>query len=205
MLTTDSTFFIRLPADSNERILHPAKVAGQEDGIYTARVGDAGLPLTEGLDVLIYYEKDRQLMQQPAHVLAISADEPGLVIQISTTGGPVSAESRQYYRAWAVMSELTVEFGEESECPLLDVSCTGFAVAAMEPHQIGGLVDAVLRFEGTEYRGAVCVQNKRELTKGRTRYGLLCFDSRDFWELRRGLHRLNLSLQQEQLRRLAGV
>ena len=205
MLTPDSNFFIRLPTESNERILHPAKVAALEDGIYTARVEDAGLPLTEGLDLLIYYEKDRQLMQQPARVLAVSADEPGLVIQISTAGGPVSAKSRQHYRASAVMSGLTVEFGDESECPLLDVSCTGLAVAAREPHEIGSLVDAVLRFEGAEYRGTVCVQSKRELTRGRTRYGLFCLECRESGGLRSGLHRMNLSLQQKQLRRLTGV
>ncbi len=75
MLTTDSTLFIRLPSDSNERILHPAKLAGQENGIYMARLGEADLPLAEGLDVLIYFQNDREFMQQQARVLEISAEE----------------------------------------------------------------------------------------------------------------------------------
>ena len=206
MLTIDSDFFIRLSAESNERILHPAKVTSRENDIYmTARVEEAELPLAEDQDVLIYYENDREFMQQPAHILAVSADEPGLVIQISTTGDPVSAESRQYYRASAVMSGLTVEFGAERDCPLLDVSCTGFAVAAREEYEIGSLVDAVLRFEGKEYLGTVCVQSKRELTKGRTRYGLFCFDCQESGDMPGGLHRMNVSLQRQQLSRLAGV
>ena len=205
MLTTDSTFFIRLPSDSNERILHPAKLAGQENGIYMARLGEADLPLAEGLDVLIYFQNDREFMQQPARVLAISADEPGLVIQISTTGDSVSAERRQYYRASVVMLGLTIEFGAERDCLLLDVSCTGFAVAAREEHEIGSLVDTVLSLEGEEYRGTVCVQSKKELTKGRTRYGLFWLDCQESGKMPSGLHRMNLSLQQEQLRRPAGV
>ncbi len=56
---------------------------------------------------------------------------------------------------------LTVELGDEPNCPLLDVSCSGFSVFARQNRDIGSVVDAVFSFESVEYGGQVCAQLRR--------------------------------------------
>ena len=207
MFTTDTELLLQILDEPGERILHPARVIGQEGGVCTAQVEKEDLPLSDGQRLLVFFHKDdRDFMQQPARIHRVLVDEPGLVVQISAVGEPVSAETRQHYRASAVLSVLSADFGAEHDCPLLDVSCTGFAVTATETHEVGSLVDAALRFEGMEYRGRVCVQSVRALDKGRTRYGVYCVESQhSAGGMPKGLQQINMFLQRKHLRRLAGV
>ena len=206
MLSMGGAFFLQIPDESKRRILHPAKVVGLADGKYTAELEEQDLGIVDGQDLFIFYEMPRDFLQQSARIVGILGDEPKLAIEFETNGEPVSAESRQYYRVSAVTAGLSAEFGDEDKCPLLDVSCTGFSLVSNREHAIGNVVEAVFSYEGQEYQGKVAVQSIRELSKGRIRYGVHCVESKAaVGNMPRGLQKITLALQSEQLRRLAGT
>ncbi len=64
MVGNGSGFHFQLPGKSKQRILHPAKVVGLQDDTYTAEVEEGSLAVECGQDVLVYFEKNREFMQQ---------------------------------------------------------------------------------------------------------------------------------------------
>ncbi len=205
MLSMDGGFFVQIP-NGSKRILHPATIVGTEDETHTAELEETDLPVADGQDILIFYEKKREFTQQAAHIQKVVDDETKLIIEFETTGEPVSAESRQYYRVSAVMTGLTATLGSENACPLLDVSRTGFSVVARQTYDLGSFVNAVLRYDNHQYRDRVCVQSIRDLSRGRIRYGLHCVNkNRHAGGTPKGLHQISVSLEREQLRRVAGA
>jgi len=204
MLSMDGGFFLHIP-NGSKRILHPATIVGTEDEIHTAELEEPDLPVADGQEVLIFYDFRREFMQQPACIRRVTHD-PKLIIEFETTGEPVSAESRQHFRVSAVMTGLTATLGSENACPLLDVSRTGFSVVARQSYDLGSFVNAALRHENHQYRDRVCVQSIRDLSRGRIRYGLHCVDkNRHAGGTPKGLHQISVSLEREQLRRVAGT
>ena len=201
MLGIDSGFFLQIPDRSKSRILHLAKVVGLQDNVYTAQLEEGELNAAVGQYVLILYEDGNEFLKQSAYIQQISGDQQTRVVELTTTGGPTAAESRQYYRVSAVMADLTAQVGAERDCPLLDISCTGFSISSGEDYEVGSVVDAVLGYEGEEYTGKVCVRNIRPQDDGRTRYGLHCIEDEETpGSMPEGLHHMCVSLQREQLR-----
>lgn len=199
-------FFFQLPGKSKKRILHPAKVIGAKDDNYTATVEEQDLSIQEDTDVLVYYEKSREFMQQSACIDSIEETEPELIINLTTKGNPSSAESRQMYRVSTVMMDLEARFGVEPSCSILDVSSTGFAIVASECHNIGNVVEASFQVEDQTYTGQVSIQSVRELSKGRIRYGLNGIEEKSStYGLLTGLQLMSVKTQREQLRRLSGA
>lgn len=206
MLGIGGAFFLQIPDESKRRILHPAKVVGLDGDTYTAELEEQEPDIAEGRDVFIFYNAQRDFLQQSARILTILGDEPKPTIEFETIGEPVSAESRQYFRVSTVTAGLAARFGDEEQCPLLDVSCTGFSVISGREHAVGNIVEATLSYLGEEYKGKVSVQSIRELSKGRIRYGLHCVENGGaVANMTRGLQQMTISLQSEQLRRLAGT
>ena len=200
-------FHFQLPGNSKQRILHPAKVLGcYKGGVYTAEVEDPALALKDGLEILLYFERNREFMQQSARIDSIEESDTQPVITLTTTGDPVSAESRQCYRTSTVMIELTAEVGSERGCRVLDVSSTGFAVVASQRYSVGKILDATIGYEGKSYNGKLSVQSVRELSPGRIRYGLHCTEAKKTpGNLAQGLQQMSIQIQRAQLRRLAGA
>ena len=206
MLGIGSGFFLQLPNESGHLVLHPAKVIGLEDHIYTADLEANDLIVAVGRDLLIFHEQDREFMQQAAVIRKIPQDDLESVFGFETPGEPCSAENREHYRVSAINSGLTAGFGAERDCPLLDISCTGFSVSASMSYDIGSIVDAGLTHEGKEYSGKVLVQSIRELSKRRRRYGVHCVEiGSSASGMLKGLQEMSMSLQGEQLRRFAGA
>ena len=206
MLGIGGAFFLQLPDKSKKHILHPGKVVGLEGNTYTGELEEQGLDIAEGQDLIIYFSAGRAFLQQAAHILELSGDELKPIFQFETTGEPASAESRQYYRVSSITADLAAELAGEDQCPLLDVSCTGFAVTSCREHAFGNIVEATLFHQGEEYKGKVLVQSIRELGEGRIRYGLYCAENKAFaGNMPRGLQLMTVMLQSEQLRRLAGT
>ena len=205
MLTIDAAFFLQIPGNSKKRILHPAKIVGFTEGLHTAELEEADLPITAEQEILVFYESNHSFLQQPAWVTDVFEGGPKFMSEFTIIGEPMSAENRQTYRVSAVMTGLTVELGEEKKCPLLDISSTGFSLIAGETYEIGNIVDAVVRYDGKEHKGTVCVQSIRPLSEGRIRYGLHCVNDpkQPSGGMSTGLQHVSLSLQREQLRRLA--
>ena len=212
LLNIGGAFFLQVPEESTERILHPAKVVGLMGNMLTAVFEDRDLGITECLDIVerqeifIYFEARNDFLQQAGQILRTLEDELKPTFEIETTGQPASAESRQYYRVSTVTAGLTAELTDDGQRQVVDVSCTGFSVISSRKYAIGNSVEAMLTHEGEEYRGKVCVQSIRVLGKDRIRYGLLCVENRvSVGNMPRGLELMTVSLQIKQLRRLAGT
>ncbi len=206
MLSVDSGFYLHIPEESKDRILRPAKILGMVDGICTAKLEEEGIQIRDETDVFIYYEIERVFTQQAAHVTAVDNEDLCPVIEFRTTGEPVSVEGRQAFRVSAAATDLTAKLGDQNDCQLLDVSCSGFSVVASAGHSIAKVLDVTLWNEGRAYSGKAVVQSIRELAPGRIRYGLHCAEGRAAQpELLEALRILTLALQREQLRRMAGT
>jgi hypothetical protein len=214
MLSLNAGLFFRLPADSEKRVLRPATVTSIEHDVYTAELEEHDLPVEAGQDLLIYHEIRRTFVQQPAHIEAVIApvtDEdpearPHTLVAFRTTGQPVSADSRECYRVSTVMADMVAQVGDEPDCPLLDVSATGFSVLSGQSFDVGSMVDVSLWHEGVRFTGRACVQSLREMSKGRIRYGFHCAQERSGNSvLAKGLQQISLAVQRQHLRRLAGA
>ncbi|MCH7808162.1 MAG: hypothetical protein IIB60_02955 [Planctomycetes bacterium] len=204
MVGIGSGFFVQHPGNSKRRILHPAKLVGVQGDVYTAELEESELFLESGQEILVYYERSREFMQQAARIDVVDETDPNFIIRLTTTGEPVSAESRQHYRVSTIMLGLSAQFGPESSCAVLDVSATGFSVIAAKHYGIGTLVNTSIEHEGQTCIGNVSVQSVRPLEKGWIRYGLHCADAKKSDDnLAEGLQQLSIQVQREQLRRLA--
>ena len=206
MVGIGSGFFVQIPNASGQRILHPARVCGQVDGVLTAELEERDIEVEEGQGVPVFFEEHREFLQQPACIQAVDEADAKIIISFETKGEAVSANSRQCYRVSTVMTGMTASLGDETSCPLLDVSATGFAAIAGSIYNIGDLVDAVLELDGQEYSGRIAVQSVRELSKGRIRYGTHCADDgKGSDALKSGLSKVSMFVQRQQLQRLSGA
>lgn len=205
VLSINSGFWLQIPEESKKRLLRPVKLLGISDDLHTAQLEEAGVPINEDTDVFIYYEIRNTFTQQAAHVIIVDNEGPKPVIEFRITGEPVSVEGRQAYRVSAVTSNLMARLGDQNDCQLLDVSCSGFSVAASATHNIAKVLDVTLSYEGRSFSGKCSIQSIRELSPGRIRYGLHCSEDKSAHaELVKGLRLMTTGLQRDQLRRMAG-
>lgn len=206
MLDIESSLFVDVAGGSKQRILHPATILAAKPDLYTAELKDEQLSVNEGQEILIFFLRGHEFLQQAATIDKIIEIEPYLVIEFETIGQAASAESRQEYRVSTHGADMTVKIGEENDCQLLDVGCGGLSAAATEQYEIGRVLNITLKYEDVEYAGPVKVQSIRETSNGRTRYGLSCVDrGRVPNSLTKGLPKVFMSLQRAQLRRMAGI
>ena len=206
MPTKDDTIFVRFPNESTNRILHPVKIV-ETDGsdTLTVKPEDPELPLEAEQELLIYFEKNRKFVQQPAKVEALLEGEEGVVAAMKTVGEPVSAESRQCYRVSTVLSKLTATFDGVDGCSLRDVSVTGFSVLSKKQYKTGQVIDAELRFEGKRYVGKTSIQSVTHMDDDLTRYGVNCVKAAASpTSLTNGVQKISMAVQRQQLNRLSG-
>ncbi len=200
------TVFLRFPGETRRRVLFPSTVTQLSggDGV-TVRPEDAGLSFAVGQELLVYSERQRQFVQQPARVEALLDSEAGGLVVLKTTGEPTPAESRQCYRVSTALSDLTITFDGVEGCSLRDVSVTGFAVVSPNQYQTGQVLDVGLLFEGKRYTGQASIQSKARMPDERTRYGVNCVrDKASASSLTKGVQQVSMSVQRRQLSRLAG-
>lgn len=198
--------FTRFPGETRRRVLHASTVT-QLSGTdsFTVLPDDSGLGYEVGQELLIYFERRRQFVQQPAKVEALLDSEKGGVVVLRTTGEPVSAESRQCYRVSTILSDLSVTFDGVEGCSLRDVCVTGFAVASPRHYTTGQVLDVGLLFEGTGYTGQASIQSITPMPDGQVRYGVNCVkDKASASSLSKGVQQVSMSVQRRQLSRLAG-
>lgn len=206
MLATGMDVFLQLPSESNKRILHAGKTTALEEGIWIAAFDEPDLEVDVDQDVLVYYEIQQKFSKQPARIHAMNSDEQPPIISFQTTGEPVQAEDRECYRVSATMSEMTVTLDEETDCPLADISATGFGVLSEQTYEIGQSVSVTIAFDGQLYAGTAIVQGIKEIPPPWTRYGLSwAGDKNDGGNLEEGAHKIGMAIQREQLRRRAGA
>jgi hypothetical protein len=206
MIKTDSDIFLHIPDDSGERILHPGRVVEVSETFFAAAFEEEDLVLEDGMDILIYYEMNRNFMQQAGRIDSVVETEPKIMVRLETTGNPVSAESRECCRASGITADLAAKFGPEDNCRVADVSMTGFALYANKSYKTGNRVEAVLYHGGEALTGTVTIQSVKELPTGKIRYGVYCTnDPKSGSRLKQGLSQVYLAVQRQQLARLSGL
>lgn len=203
MISIDNdSVFLRLPTEAQSRILHHSTLLEVGQTTLSVRPDSDTLTLDPGAEILIYYDSKRELMQHSAKVGALLDDDAGTVVGIELFGEPVSAESRECYRVSTVLANLKAGVGDETGCPLTDVSVTGFSVLARTSHANGASLRVSLHHEGEDFAGLAVVQSIRSYDDGSIRYGMRCVD--EHGDLANGLKKISMAVQRQQLKRLAG-
>ena len=202
--TPDTGFFVQVPDESVQRLLHSAVIQGFVNSTYTADLHEDAAPLESGQDIFVYYESNGKFKRQSARIVAIVDTPSGRTFSFRFTGDAVSGEGRRCYRVSTVMAVVTATLGDEENCPVVDVSATGFAVIAAEQYMVTDIIEVTIRFEGETFNGRGRIESARELGVGRTRYGLHCVDGKSTDEtLSKGLQQISAAVQRQHLRRLS--
>ena len=198
-----TAFYLQIPDESEKRILYPATVQEWNENGYTAGWQKVYNAPEIGQEVLIYYEIESEFVKQGARIKMVSKTDSTTGFRFELTGDPVPAEHRQCYRVSTVMAEVSATFGAEENCPVLDVSATGFAVVASRRYWTATVVDATVRYAGIAYSGKGRIESVRELEPGRIRFGVHCIsDTETGGTLGAGLEKMCASVQRQHLRHL---
>lgn len=205
MFTKGTDVFFTLPEESGSRVLHAAKVVDVRNGMFVARFDEPGLTATPGTEVAVFFQGRNGFMQQPARITASLDEGASRAFGFQTTGEAASCESRECYRVSTVTTGFSATIESEPECPLTDVSATGFSVISGGNHGYGAVVAVEVEYERTKYAGRARVQSIKPLTPGRMRYGLLCLPSDGPRSLLVGMQRISAAVQRQQLRRRSGT
>jgi hypothetical protein len=222
MLSKGAEVFVTCGRDADKRILHPAKVLSVSGETYALQLHGSGLETSAGGNILVFFDLNRKFHKQSAEVVAIhdprtgvgegdtanltqdASTNAGPVIGCNLVGKPMSAEGRESFRVCTVIANITGDLGIEKNCPLMDVSSTGFAMVARSKYKISDVIAAVLRHENAAFKGRAVVQSVKELPGGRFRYGLNCLDQpTSSTSLSKGCQQISMAFQRAQLRRLA--
>lgn len=198
--------FIQIPDESSNCILHPMKVQEFTENSYTAELqgaNDASLLEIEQ-DIFIYYEFKNEFMRQPARIDVIADISTGFTFAFQFTADAVSAERRQCYRVSTVMVEVNSAFGDESNCSVLDVSATGFAVLATRQYKVADIIAATIQFDGEAVKAECRIESIKKLDKAGFRYGVHCINSKSSGgRLLKELQYICATVQRQQLRRMS--
>jgi hypothetical protein len=206
MATIGSDIYLRIPQESDQRILHPGTVQTIQDGIHTACFEEQDVAADPGDEVIIYFERQGKFMQQAARVAAIAAVDAQPVIGFEFIGEAVSAESRECFRVCTLTAEVTATLDDKETCEVLDISSTGFAVLSTSERNLGAAVKVTMCHQDRQFNGSASIKSVRDLGGGKFRYGMHCVDNRAAGDnLENGLRTVSTAVQRQQLRRMAGT
>lgn len=205
MIKTGSDILFQEPTSDTRRLRRSTVVDDSDDRFAIQFVAEP-FAFEAEQEVLMYFNGKREFMQQVGRVVDVTvpeeaSDEP-ITFTIEPVGDPISAESREHYRVSTINANLEARVGGESDLQVQDLSATGFAVLASEPHSLGETLDVAISHGEYACHGIASVQSVRELGPGRIRYGMRAIDSdphtSEFLEV---LQRISLAVQREQLQR----
>jgi hypothetical protein len=205
-LKKDDKVFLKLPKENagKKRILHEAIVLQIEGETCVVQLTAPCPGIEPATDAFLHFELRRKFMQQSVHVLRKDSEDPP-VIAVELRGDPVSAESRQAFRASTFASDIHATIGSEANCKVVDVSASGFAFYARGKYEIGQQLRALLSYEGKDHSGHVTVMSSRPIDAKQVRYGVHVVATNNPKDtLAKSLGSINMSVQAEQLRRLSG-
>jgi hypothetical protein len=202
MLARGSEMFLFIPNDTNNRVLHPGRVVESNANSF---VGEFAQPLRpEPLSAVnAYGDINGTFYQQPAIVADLRQALPTSIIAFDRAGPPVSAENREIFRVCVAMADINAKLESESCCPVMDISPVGLAALSAKEHKLGADVNVVFRYDGWAVSTTARVQTVKERPDGRFRYGLLALGKNT--DAHRALQQMTMSMQHQQLRRLAGA
>ena len=206
MSITENELFLQLSIESDTRVLHPCTLVESDEATFTAEVDDGELKLDVGLTLIaFFYNRRREFVKQSVCVESLEKmdrDEHAqakLRFRLERSGHCRSAEKRECYRVSTATDRYMVEFGERSDCHVVNMSPNGFAVISDEVFEPGDIVRVKTRLDNCSCIGHVRIQNVRVMEDGQFCYGVQCIDR----ELEPSLQKCSMDVQREQLRRLA--
>jgi hypothetical protein len=151
---------------------------------------------------MVHFEARRKFMQQLARVLRKESEQP-LVLVLQLLAEPVSSESRQCFRVSCLGENIRATVDGEPGCEVVDLSATGLAFYSRRDCALGSQVHISLSYAGKSYEGEATIMSSRRMTPKTLRHGVLCTE-REGGSLARSLAAINLAIQSEQQRRIAG-
>jgi hypothetical protein len=177
-------------------------VLAVEQDVCVVRLDEPSPAIEIETEVALHFEERRKFWQQSGHVVRQDSRDP-LVLGVQLLGAPVSAEARQCFRVSCLGANIRATIEEEEGCEVVDLSATGIAFYGRRNYDLGSRVRVALTYEGLTYRGHGTIQSSRRMTPKTTRYGAHCTDTNQD-TLAKSLAAINLSVQAEQQRRMAG-
>jgi len=205
-LKEGSRVFLRFDSPSRGRLLQSGIVQESREGGLTLAFEARHLAVATGEQKLVYYNKARVFVQQPVLVEAQSSGGPPFVLSVKSIGDAISAGTREEDRVSTSGLGLAATLEDEDDCLIQDVSLSGLAVISDRKYHIGRCLEIAIRYGDEEYVGQAEVQCDHPLEGGETRYGLLgVFDTGEGRNLKNGLTRMTLEIQQQHLKRISGL
>lgn len=203
MLKAEDKIFFRLPKEDRpkKRVLRPAAVCAYENPMLTLRLEEP-CPIELGVEAIIHFEARRKFMQQLARVLREESERPQVLV-LHLLAEPTSSESRQCYRVSCLGENIRATVDDEAGCEVVDLSATGLAFYSRNDCALGSQVHITLSYAGKTYEGQATIMSSRRMTPKTIRHGVLCTE-REGGSLARSLAAINLAIQSEQQRRIAG-
>ncbi len=178
-----------------ERVLHPGRLLAVGSDRYHADFGEEAVDVDPERNLLLCYEHDRRFVKEPVRVVGFERVGQRVLVELEVVGDSISAESRSSCRLKTERANLFCRFDGEDNCPVINISHTGFALYAGRQHRIGQRIDAQLHHRGEVVTGVVSIRNARQLDTQWIRYGVQCGEEDN--PLRIALPRIKLALQRE--------
>jgi hypothetical protein len=211
MISAQSTVFLLVPNEANERVLHPGTVL-RVQGSDLLVIGFAqSVAPSVGSDVNLFFDQQGKFFQQSGTIVAanesldqtaspLPAEAPSTAQSIGfrCVGSPVSAENRGSYRVSVTALEMTARIEKERDCLVVDVSPEGLGIITRQNYRLGTAVKLLLEYEGEHLEGLVRVQTTRLLPDGQCRCGLRVASTES--AMRKTLQKLTALVQRRQLR-----
>ena len=200
-LKTGERIHLKNPDYPKNRILHSGQVVAIEGENVIAEFRPPRFAVAPESEFVVFYETRRKFVQQSARIETVEEGGEIWPLRLALIGDAAPAEGREVYRVTTINSAIEASLGEESACPVVDVSSTGFALIARQKYAIGTTVDASIEYGGECYAGEVVIQSIQERRDG-TRYGVRYLE-RDGQPsaFAGGLNQISMAVQREQLAR----
>lgn len=213
-LKTGDRIHLKNPEYPDKRVLHSGQTVAIEGDHVEATFETPRFDVAPEAEFIVFYEAKRKFVQQAARIEAVEtlendpalAEAPatGIRVRLELVGDTAPADGREHYRVTTLSTAITASFGAESDCKVVDVSSTGFALLSQQECQIGETLPAELRHAGENYSGTVVVQSIQQRRDG-TRYGVRYVKKRDVpCQFEEGLNLVCMAVQREQLARQGG-
>lgn len=198
-MDAESQLFVRFGDRETQEPLRKATVSSQADLKYVLRFG-CSFHAEIGSPVILFHQIERRFFSQPGKVESIClVSQTETVVTITCESEPVPAENRTAFRAVTVGRQVTATVGRERGCEVVNVSASGLAVMMKNPPKLGTAVEIILQMDKGVIRGHGTLRNCIPMSCRRYKCGFHVQDK----QLSTALNTLCMSVQREQLKRLA--
>ncbi len=201
LLKAGERIHLKNPDYPDKRVLHSGHAVGVEGEVVIAEFEPPKFRVAPDAGFIVFYEERRKFVQQAARIDSVEEGEERWRIRIELVGDTAPAEGREVYRVTTLSASIYAVFGEEAECPVVDVSSTGFALISKQELDIGTKLPASIEHDGENYAGDVVIQSIQERRDG-MRYGVRYLSTGDQpSQFEDGLNLISMAVQREQLAR----